>query len=300
MILPLRCRGARCPICRFGWARRKAAQIEAGLSKWPDGMYAVLTVKPENHASIPQAFVDTGDLWRERLHARLCAEYGHVEFVATIEAHRSGWPHWNIAMRSDAMMEHVRELGFEWRRVVGHGGERVARFPYWRSKVFGKLVRASGWGTVFWAEPIVDAQSMAAYLAKLAGEFTRGGSKDGDQRPLLAPKGTRWVRSTPGLLPPARGSSGKFEGVLVDASVEAFVNRVTGELEFDWERFNVVKAMRAATDAARAELDARAQLGAQRWAAMHAVEIVPRWGDSEWSGTAPLLCDVLGPAIVEP
>lgn len=295
-VVPLRCKSFRCPVCRYAVAREDFRRIEAAATSRPSWFYAVLTLDPRNHRSIAQSYVDAGELWRDRLLERLRYEYGPVEYLVTIEQHLRGWPHWNVLMRSDAMMDHIQRLGFEWRTVATPKGERRTRFAFWRTRVLAKMVPACGWGRRVWGEPVVCAQSMALYFAKIVGEFCRAAEKPGDQRPVAAPLGTRRLRASPDLLPPRKKPSGAWGAVLVDAAVDAFVDRGSGELRVDWDTVDAARAMRAWTDARRSQLDNQARAAAERWAELHALEIVPRWGDPQWSRSALQLRDVLGPA----
>jgi hypothetical protein len=53
-----------------------------------------------------------------------------------------------------------------------------------------------------WVEIVDSGESMAAYLVKVAHEFSSSRFKVGDQRPLGAPRHFRRLRASRGLLPP--------------------------------------------------------------------------------------------------
>lgn len=60
---------------------------------------------------------------------------------------------------------------------------------------------ASGFGRRVWVEVVDSSEAMAAYLVKVAEEFSRSAFKVGDQRPLGAPRHFRRMRASRGLLP---------------------------------------------------------------------------------------------------
>lgn len=295
VVVPLRCKSFRCPVCRFAVAREDFRRIEVAATSRPDWYYAVLTLDPKNHRSTADAYRDASDLWRDRLLERLRAEYGRVEYLVTVEQHLKGMPHWNVLMRSEAMLDHVRALGWEWRDVESKAGVQRVKFYFWRTRVLAKLAPACGWGERVWGAPVVDRTSMALYFAKIVGEFCRAADKTGDQRPVAAPLGTRRLRASSKLLPPRKQSTGQWGAVMVDAPVHAFLDRTTGELAVKWSDVELAKTMRAVTIAGRERLEAQLRESARRWAELHALEIVPKWGDPQWSRAAPMLGDLLAP-----
>lgn len=234
--VPCLCKSWRCDGgCAWRVAREDYRRIEAGAVSRPDWIYAVLTVDPAAFRDRWHAFKVAGDLWNRRLRKRLQRAYGALDHIQTWEQHRSGWPHVNVLVRSDTLLEHVRALGVETRTARGPHGEREALFPRWRTSVFQDLVHECGFGLRVWAE-LIEARSasgMAAYLAKVAGELTRSHLKGGDQRPIEAPRGFHRLRSSPGLLP-ARAKKSELTGFLVRKHVDAIerelVDDATGEL----------------------------------------------------------------------
>lgn len=237
---PCLCKSWRCDAgCAWKVAREDYRRIETAATSRRDWVYLVLTLDPREHRDRWAAFRVGGLLWDKRLRRRLEREHGRLEYVQTWEQHRSGFPHVNILLRSPALLDRVRELGIERRTAKGPHGERRALFPLWRRDL-ARLAPECGFGLRVWAELIEpeSAQGMAAYLAKhaLASELTRAHTKHGDQRPKEAPRHFRRVRSSRGLLPPRKTSSGQWTGFLVKQPVERIVDRTTGEISLDEEQ----------------------------------------------------------------
>lgn len=215
-------------------ARDNYARIEVGATSRPDWIYLVPTVDPRDFRDRWHAFRAMGEFWDHRLRERLQREFGKLEYINTWEQHRSGWPHGNFLLRSDALLAHVRELGVEVRKTTGHNGEqRDALFPFYRREL-ARILPECGFGSRVWAELIEpsSAHGMAAYLAKhsIADEFTRSRLKGSDQRCLDAPRGFRGLRSSRGLLPPRKTGSGNYTGFLVKRPIESLADPETGEL----------------------------------------------------------------------
>lgn len=246
----LRCKSWRCPRCAWSVARSDYRRIEAGATSRPSWLYLVLTMDPSAHRSRWDAFRVAGELWDNRLRFRMQREWGKLEYVQTWEQHRSGWPHVNVLIRSDALLSHVAELGVEKREAAGPRGPRVALFPRWRTAWLARAAPAAGFGMRVWAELIEPRSSaaMAAYLAKVAGELTRSHLKGGDQRPTEAPKGFRRLRASRGLLPPRSVSTGEWTGVIAKRHPDTFADPATGEVRATWE--DVEAAWLASADAA--------------------------------------------------
>ena len=156
-------------------------------------------------------------------------------WVSVVEAHRSGWPHVNllvwcpelaselrreresrladpevadaVELARDAWKNHeplpaaVRETA---RKATVVGGELAA------------LIRDSGWGLQSTAEAARDADAIAGYVVKLAGQHDSsvGELAKITQAPLNAPQRFRRLRSGKGFLPP-RQHDPKVTGCLV-------------------------------------------------------------------------------------
>lgn len=108
------------------------------------------------------------------------------EYVATVECHRSGWPHLNVVFVCPSL---AQEIELEARRLRLWGrkskGREVAR------RVFGGMLESAGFGPIAFLEQALPlegedkADRLAAYIAKLAGDAT--GVWDGEKRGLCAP-----------------------------------------------------------------------------------------------------------------
>lgn len=210
-------RPARC----FSWrhagpcARAKAAEdyqrIKEALAKHERSniVYAVLTLDPsawtgegweawhgdgkrprredatkDKHA-ITAAYKALVDRWSVFAKA-VKRKWGELEYVATVECHRSGWPHLNVVfVCPDLAME--TSLEAQRLRLWGRKskGREVAR------RVFGDMLESAGFGPIAFLEQALPlegdgkADRLAAYIAKLAGEA--GGVWDGEKRGLTAP-----------------------------------------------------------------------------------------------------------------
>ncbi len=284
LVVPLRCKSFRCPRCWWSVAAEDARRIEVGATSRPDWIYAVLTLDPSHHRGPRSAYADASKLWSKRLKRRLERRYGRIEYVQTWEQHRTGWPHVNLLVRSDALMADVRAHGIEERTTDGPKGSRVAHFTPWRTRVFKPLVVEAGFGRIVWAEPVICARSLAHYFAKIVGEFCRSHDKPGDQRPHTAPFGTKRLRSSDDLLPPRRRSTGEWGGVAVDAPLSVFVDALTGEVGATWSDVERAQRLAEAKRACMDAMNARLREAAARWAALQGAETIPRWGDPEWNG----------------
>lgn len=257
-------RPARCCSWRHGGhcRRRKAAEDYArikealGRSERKNIVYAVLTLDPSawtadgwsewrgegtrprrenavyDKGSIAQAYQALCERWSV-FAKRLRREYESIEYVATVEVHRSGWPHLNVVLVCDGLADEVRaaESCLErWGRKAK--GREMAR------RVLGDRLESAGFGPIAFIEPASsldgDHDRLAAYIAKLAGEA--GNAWDGTARglreavsdgpdgvkiesiegqmvaeiakysqvPVDAPSHFRRLRSSKGFLPPKR------------------------------------------------------------------------------------------------
>jgi hypothetical protein len=126
-------------------------------------------------------------------------QFGACPYAATVEQHKSGWPHLNVMLvGTPELLESI------------DSGDAYARW------LIGPAVRA-GWGWRLTIERARDADAVAGYLVKLArtaGELTKS-----SQLPLDAPRGTRRVRSSRGFLGPLREKS-VWTGALVREPVD--------------------------------------------------------------------------------
>ncbi|HWA76040.1 MAG TPA: hypothetical protein VG937_27065 [Polyangiaceae bacterium] len=134
------------------------------------------------------------------------------EWVAVVEAHRSGWPHMNLLVYSPDLARELaeritqRELaGMSKRDSTLLHGELLA------------MVTATGWGAQSTAEPVRDKGAVTDYITKLAGLAGAAGADVAKvtQVPLSAPQRFRRLRSDTTFLPTRRESSDDITGALI-------------------------------------------------------------------------------------
>lgn len=136
--------------------------------------------------------------------------FGKVGYVATVEQHRTGWPHLNVVVSCEGFAKAIRDEDKK------HG---IA--PGWLK---GAAVRA-GFGYRAWAEAPRDPRELAGYIVKLAHrESLTGEVAKLSQLPLASPPGTRRLRSSRAFLPPSTTSTGEWTGELLKYSLELAQN----------------------------------------------------------------------------
>jgi len=198
--------------CALGKAAEDYARIKEALAKHERGAvtYGVMTLDPsawtgagweswEGEGSRPRregavhdknaivaAYKALVDRWRI-FAAALKRKVGKFEYVATVECHRSGWPHLNVVFVNDQLAGEVKG---ESTRLHNWGrksrGREVAR------RVFGDMLESAGFGKIAFIECASELEAngtdrLAAYIAKLAG--SAGAVWDGEARGLTAPAG---------------------------------------------------------------------------------------------------------------
>jgi len=163
----------------------------------------VLTFNPGQWACAWDAYRGGARLWDKRLRRRLEKSYGRLEYLQTWERHRSGWPHLNLLLRSEALQERVQALPSDhpWIPTGNHGAGRRAHRTRWRREL-ARIAPECGFGMRVWVEIVDSREAVSAYLVKIADEISRSTFKTGDQRPLGAPPHFRRIRASRGLLPP--------------------------------------------------------------------------------------------------
>ena len=198
---PFRCRSWRCRRCSWQVARDDYRRVEHAALSRPWWLYVVLTFDPSRWSSAWEAYLGASRLWDKRLRRRLERSYGRLDYLQTWERTRRGWPHVNLLLRSESLQDHVRTLPERWRRIDegDHGRGRLAHWTGFRREL-APMAEGSGFGRRVWVEIVDSREAVAAYLVKVAEEFSRSSFKDGDQRPLGAPPHFRRLRASRGLL----------------------------------------------------------------------------------------------------
>jgi hypothetical protein len=172
--------------------------------------YCVLTFEQRGHRrfySPIDAYKGLGDALAKLVRAlRRAWPNEDLDYVATVERHKSGWPHLNVIFRSQSLAEYVQ----------GQIGEDHKADDWLRM-----LQRSAGFGPVAWWEPVRSQAAIADYLSKVAGEFLAGAGRLSSevvkltQLPLNAPVRMRRIRSSKGFLPKARRERKCYAGILL-------------------------------------------------------------------------------------
>lgn len=134
-----------------------------------------------------------------KLRKRLVRRWGRMRYVAIVEQHRSGWPHFNVLIESPDLAADCRQTATVTRRgnvLIVQGWQRV------RSRWLRRHAVESGFGPVVYLEPMKSARGLSAYLVKLAGQLV-GEVAKGSQVPVQAPRHFRRLRGSRRFLPPA-------------------------------------------------------------------------------------------------
>ena len=213
------CGSWRCPSCQRWRASVDFARVKEALGPYAhtDVTFLVLTLDRDGYYS-GEAWADARTAYdalsrmarafMHRINRMLRLDPVGSRWIATVEAHRSGWPHLNLVCVSSELAALVRT------HATDAGPDATA---HQRRLLRGALqyhATGSGWGQHSSAEVARDAGAIAGYVVKLAGELDAawGGLHDAcageaaktTQRPLQAPAGLRRLRSGRGFLPPRR------------------------------------------------------------------------------------------------
>jgi hypothetical protein len=174
-------------------------------------VFMVLTLDRDGYysgkpwADVATAFRELSRMQNRLMHRlnRWCVSRGWRpignRWVATVEAHRSGWPHVNLVV-------HCPELAIELE------ANRLHRLEQGQNKRESTLlagdplrhVTNSGYGVQSTAERARDVDAVAGYVTKLAGEAGAVASEVAKltQLPTNAPVRFRRLRAGKGFLPP--------------------------------------------------------------------------------------------------
>ena len=179
-----------------------------------------------DRGAIAHSYAELCGRWTQ-LVKRLRQRFGGLDYVATVECHKSGWPHLNVVLYASK-----KRSSFSTALALAHKAlntwTRKARGREAARRVFGDLLELSGFGRIAFAEPAkpIDADGgdpLAGYMAKLAALVETpfsckdpGGlvdSIDGrlvaelvkhSQVPYNAPLNFRRLRSSKGFLVPKK------------------------------------------------------------------------------------------------
>lgn len=172
----LHCKLWSCSICE----PRNAARLRADIKGGHPGKFLTFTARPDAMAGpavqarrmkrwVRQVFEE----WRRRHPGK------EVEYLAVVEAHKSGWPHVHVAARAPSM--DWRELRALWEAISGsyrvdiRAVRKQRGFARYLAKYLTKGSQVEGWGKRHWCsqgwlgeangEPIAD--SFYAYSAEV-------------------------------------------------------------------------------------------------------------------------------------
>jgi len=124
-------------------------------------------------------------------------------WVATVEAHRSGWPHVNFLLWSPQLADWLSEEKNAKMRegMCEQEANRVSSF-------LADIVTGAGWGLISTAERARNADLACGYIVKVAGKADEsiGELSKMSQLPTNAPIRFRRIRSGKGFLPPRKKS----------------------------------------------------------------------------------------------
>jgi hypothetical protein len=212
---PYHCCSWRCPACARHEASVVFARIKEAFTPLEvDGtIFMVLTLDRDGTKS-GKPWKDETQAYRElsrmsRLFLkrvnRYCKARGWKpvgnKWVATVEAHKSGWPHVNFMM-------HCPELALELerQRMTARANGATHREATLLQDELLQHATASGWGVQCTAERARSVDALAGYVTKLAGKADRTTAELAklSQAPLNAPIRFRRLRSGKGFLPPRR------------------------------------------------------------------------------------------------
>lgn len=133
------------------------------------------------------------------------------QWVAVVEAHRSGWPHVNFVIYSPELAAHL--AAERTRKLAAGATEREAVLV---ADELRTIALASGWGPQSTLEQAKSIDALNGYVTKLAGmaDATGGEIAKITQAPMTAPERFRRLRSGKGFLP-KRHKNEDYTGTLI-------------------------------------------------------------------------------------
>lgn len=203
-----RCEGCRDHVRHVLFARMAEALESVGWDGWTFWTFTLATPAGATWRDVHAVYKELSRAWRlfkKRLNRWLeshgMAPVGN-EWIAVVEAHRSGWPHLHVILRSTELAQYL-----EGRRRYDRTEDGKATFlpPDLVSHAM-----SCGWGRRCTVDPVRDdPRRLLNYVNKLAGEHseTTGELAKQTQLPTCAPGRLRRVRSGVGFLPPKRESN---------------------------------------------------------------------------------------------
>lgn len=134
------------------------------------------------------------------------------QWVATVEMHKSGWPHVNFVLWSKDLAQWIDDE----KREKMSDGRMTAQEANRISGELANIVTGAGWGLVSTAERARSREESLGYITKTAGKVDEsiGELAKLCQLPTNAPFRFRRLRAGKGFLPP-RKKSKELTGTLV-------------------------------------------------------------------------------------
>lgn len=207
---PYMCNSWRCPVCRRHEAAVSFARTKAAFLSIPDwdperlGFFVLTLDRDGWYSGKPwsnerAAYAALGMMARKflkrlnRLALRQGVEPPGNRWVATVEAHKTGWPHYQL----------IIYLPPEWSEELPTGDGFRLGWSDLQDDIRAHACRV-GWGKVSSFERARDALAAMGYLIGTAGkhEASIGELAKITQLPLNAPARFRRLRSGKGFLPP--------------------------------------------------------------------------------------------------
>lgn len=177
-----------------------------------NGVYSAARWKTADEANAALSKQSRNFLKRLR---RYCVSQGWADFgskwVATVESHRSGWPHMNFVIHCPELAaELASEYALRRARGASHRNATVL------DGALLDIAMQTGWGAQSVAERGNSIDALVSYIAKLAGmaDRTMGELAKLSQTPVAAKQGFRRLRSGVGFLPPRRKNP-DYTGTLI-------------------------------------------------------------------------------------
>jgi hypothetical protein len=179
------CGSYRCPSpeCQRAAAHRDYAKIAEGIERAGRDGWVFLVLTLDRHgtetgkpwANEQDAFRALSTMSRNflarlrRMHKRRGWSDPGSNWVGTVEVHGSGWPHYNLIVRSPGLARHLRRQS---ERLERAGAPEAVR-----TRLRGELKAAalgSGWGPVGYAAPGAGTpERLAGYLVKVGARMER-------------------------------------------------------------------------------------------------------------------------------
>lgn len=224
--VPYRCGSWRCEVCavheaHVTWTRMRDAFAQfdptgccllvltldrygtySGEKRWENAQAAYREL-----SALSNEFIKRLRKWSKRMGWGIPRN----QWVATVECHKSGWPHVNFVIWSPELAQWLTDEK-QAKMREGFSEQEANRV----SGELASIVTGSGWGVISTAERARSAEESLGYITKVAGKVDEsiGELAKMTQLPRNAPFRFRRLRAGKGFLP-KRNKSEKMTGTLV-------------------------------------------------------------------------------------